>query len=293
MSVNAWRSGIRSPDGSYDNRLPALCDAIAAQAPHLVGFQEVGEWARNDRTLLREVERRLGLTAVDDAFVPGRSTGLLYDPDALKCVEWEPVTGSEHTWQGFNGTARFDIGLPYSLAVVVVHLSHQSAPLALHQACLVNDRARRVADRTQSPGQVRAEAAVVFGDVNQPRLYHPAAPPEPLPQELPAANLAYRFTGVPGHEVVNRDVAELFVRCRWTDLALHLADLTNNPQEQARLLAPTGQGGFAVDRVYVTESVVPAARELRQVTIPSDHHALVWELTPALIDPALTTQLHR
>ncbi|WP_435109224.1 endonuclease/exonuclease/phosphatase family protein [Nocardiopsis synnemataformans] len=293
MSVNAWRSGIHNPDGTYDNRLPALCESIAAHSPTLVGFQEVNEWAKNDRKLLREVEERLGLTAVDDAFVPGRSTGLLYDPAVMELVEWEPITGSEHTWQGFGGTARFDIGLPFSLSVVVVHLSHQSAPLALHQASLVNDRARRVADRAQPPGAIKAEAAVVLGDVNQPRLHHPAAPPEPLPQELPAANLAYRYIGAPGHEVVDRTVAELFARCRWTDLALHLADLTTDPREQAALLAPTGQGGFAVDRVYVTESVVPASRGLRQVSVPSDHKALVWDLVPVLIDPSLTTRLHR
>ncbi|MEU0237729.1 hypothetical protein ABZ234_08555 [Nocardiopsis sp. NPDC006198] len=293
MSVNAWRSGTSNPDGSPADRIPALCEAIAAHAPAMVGFQEVNEWAKEDEKLLGEVEDRLGLTAVPGSFLPGQSTGLLYDPTAMECKEWEPAEGNEVFWQGFGGTARFDLGLPYSLAVVVVHLSHQSAPLALHQASAANDRVRRVADRSQPPGAPRAEAAMVFGDVNQPRLPHPEAPPEPSPDQLPAANLAYRFTGRAGEEQVDRPVAELFDRCRWTDLALHLANETADRREQARLLAPTGiNGGFAVDRVYVSESVVPAVRKLEQVDIPSDHKALVWEFTPSLIDPSLTTRLH-
>jgi hypothetical protein len=31
---------------------------------------------------------------------------------------------------------------------------------------------------------------------------------------------------------------------------------------------------------------------LVHVDIPSDHRALVWDLDPALIDPALTTRRH-
>jgi hypothetical protein len=292
MSVNAWRSAVWTPEGARDNRLPALCEAIRAHSPHLVGFQEVNEWAKDDGLLLREVEEHLGLTAVPDSFVPDRSTGLMYDPTAMDLVDWEPANSAQR-WQGFTGTALFNIGRPFWLSVVVVHLSHQSAPLALHQASLVSDRARRVSDRAQPPGRLRAEAAMVFGDVNQPPLHHAAAPPEPRPEDLPASNLAYRFKGRAGEEVVNRDVAELFDRCRWTDVARHLAEQADDPQKQARLLAPTGiNGGFAVDRVYVSESVVPAAADLHHVDIPSDHKALVWELAPALIDATLTTQLH-
>ncbi|QVJ00297.1 hypothetical protein KGD82_16150 [Nocardiopsis eucommiae] len=293
MSVNTWRGGVRNPDGTPADRLPALCEAIAAQGPHLVGVQEAHEWAADDGRLLQEVQGRLGLTAVQDSFAPGRSTGLLYDPDAMDLKEWETVTGAESGFTGFGGTARFDVGLPYSLSVVVAHMSHQSLPLAIHQASTANDRARRVADRAQPPGAPRAEAAMIFGDINAPRLSHPAAPAEPRPEDLPAANLAYRFTGPAGKEEVDRPVAELFDRCRWTDLALHLADRTGDPQEQAHLLASTGHGGFSVDRVYVTESVVPATSGLEHVTIPSDHAALYWEVDPALIDPTLTTCLHR
>ncbi|SIO87197.1 endonuclease/exonuclease/phosphatase family protein [Nocardiopsis sp. JB363] len=291
MSANVWRSGVWTPERTPQNRIPALCEAITAQSPHLLGVQEADDWAKNDGLLLAEVEERLGLSAVKESFLPDRSTGLLYDPTVMDLVEWEPAPGQG--WQGFTGTARFDLGLEYSIAVIVVHLSHQSAPWALHQASLVNDRARRVSDRRQAPGAVRAEAALVFGDVNQPGLYHSAAPPDPRPQELPACNLAYRFTGMPGQEVVNRDVAELFARCRWTDLALHLADQSTDPGEQAQLMASTAHnGGFSIDRVYLTESVVPAARTLKQVDIPSDHRALVWEIDPARIDPAVTTRLH-
>lgn len=200
MSANVWHSGVWTPERTPQNRIPALSEAITAQAPHLLG---------------------------------------------------------------------------------------------VHQASLVNDRARRVSDRRQAPGAVRAEAALVFGDVNQPGLHHPAAPPDPSPQELPACNLAHRFTGMPGQEVVNRDVAELFARCRWTDLALHLADQTTDPGEQARLMAPTAHnGGFSIGRVYLTESLVPAAQPLKQADIPSDHRALVWDLDPTRIDPTLTTRLH-
>lgn len=293
MSVNAWRSGVLNPDGSPANRLPALCEAIHAQRSHLVGFQEVNEWAKDKNRLLGEVEERLGLTAVPDSFVPDRSTGLLYDPTVMELVEWETPTDSEHAWQGFGGVALFDMGQPFRVSVTVVHLSHQSGPLALHQASKLNQRARRVADRSQPPGAVRGEACLFFGDVNQPRLPHAGAPAEPHPSTLPASNLAYRFRGRAGQEQADREVAELFERCRWTDLALHLANLTDDPHEQARLLAPTGRGGFAVDQVHVSESVVPAVSRLRQVEIPSDHRALVWNLDPSLIDPTLTTCLDR
>ncbi|GAA1095563.1 hypothetical protein [Nocardiopsis metallicus] len=290
MSANVWRSGVLTPEGTRQNRIPALCEAIAAQSPHLLGVQEANEWAKHDHRLLDEVSERVGLSAVRDSFAPDRSTGLLYDPQVMELVEWEPVFEAN---AGFGGTALFDVGGPFFLSVIVVHLSHQSAPRALHQASLVNDRARRVADRRQPPGAVRAEASLVFGDVNQPDLFHPGAPPEPAPESLPAANLAYRFKGRAGAETVNRDVAELFERCRWHNVAHLLAEQTDDPGGQARLLAPTGHnGGFAVDRVLVTQSVAPAVSNLRHVDIPSDHRALVWELAPELIDPALTTRRH-
>lgn len=180
--------------------------------PHLLGVQEAYDWAKAEGRLLNEVEERVGLTSVTDSFLPGQSTGLLYDPTVMGLVEWEPTP---KTRSGFTGTALFDVGRPFFLSVIVVHLSHQSSPLALHQASLVNERARRVADRRQPPDVVRAEAGLVFGDVNQPDLRHPQAPPEPQPSDLPAANLAYHFKGRPGEETVNRDVAELFARCRW------------------------------------------------------------------------------
>ncbi|MGW5879475.1 hypothetical protein ACWFMI_23285 [Nocardiopsis terrae] len=290
MSANVWRSGVLTPEGTRQNRIPALCEAITAHSPYLLGVQEANEWAKDDRRLLEEVQERIGLSAVQHSFAPNRSTGLLYDPQMMELVEWEPVSEAN---AGFGGTALFDVGRPFFLSVIVVHLSHQSAPLALHQASLVNDRARRVADRRQPPGAERAEASLVFGDVNQPDLFHPCAPPEPSPQDLPAANLAYRFKGRAGAETVNRDVAELFERCRWHNVAHLLAEQTSDAQEQARLLAPTGRnGGFAVDRVLVTQSVAPAVSNLRHVDIPSDHRTLVWELAPERIDPALTTRRH-
>lgn len=254
MSVNAWRSGVLNPDGTPADRLPALCGAINAQGPHLVGFQEVNEWAKHDNHLLDEVEERLGLATVPGSFVADRSTGLLYDPQVMELVEWEPPTGSEHAWQGFGGVALFDVGQPFRISVTVVHLSHQSGPLALHQASLVNQRARRVADRSQPFGAVRAEAAVMFGDVNQPRLPHAGAPAEPHPRTLPAGNLAYRFTGRAGQEQVGREVAELFERCRWTDLALYLANLTDDPHEagaSARAYRAWGLRGRSGARVRV------------------------------------------
>lgn len=290
MSANVQRSGVWTPEYVRENRVPALCEAITEQAPHLLGVQEAYDWAKDEGHLLDEVEERIGLTSVTGSFLPGQSTGLLYDPTVLGLVEWEPAP---ETRSGFSGTALFDIGRPFFLSVIVVHLSHQSSPLALHQASLVNERARRVADRRQPPDVVRAEAGLVFGDVNQPDLLHPQAPPEPRSSDLPAANLAYRFKGRPGEETVNRDVAELFARCRWHNVAHVLAE-HQAPQEQARLLAPTGlHGGFAVDRVLVTESVVPAVSNLLHVDIPSDHLALTWDLDPSLIAPARTTCLHR
>lgn len=291
MSVNTQRGGVLTTRRTPDNRLPALCDSINAHAPHLVGVQEADEWAKDDHKHLREVEQRLGLTALEASFIPNRSTGVLYDPAVMELVEWEPAPGVE--WQGFTGTALFDVGQPYKLAVAVVHLSHQSAPWALHQASLVNDRTRRLSDRRQPPGKPHAEAAVVFGDVNQPALHHPDAPPDPHPDDLPACNLAYRFKGMPGEEEVDREVSALFARCRWTDVALDAAQRSPDPAERTELLKDTGAGGFRVDRVYVTESVAPAVSAYGRVPIRSDHDALVWTLTPASIDPAATTTLHR
>lgn len=135
---------------------------------------------------------------------------------------------------------------------------------------------------------------MIFGDVNRAKLPHPDAPADPRPDQVPAANVGYRWrTKADGTLDVDREIAEKIARTRWTDAAHHVAAQTTDPDKKARLLAPTGDvGGFAVDWVLLSESMVPALVDMETAAIPSDHDALWWQLDPASIDPARVVRFH-